>query len=137
LLLILRGTRSTDRWAHIMADIGAWAHRALPNLRWPTDLYESALIIFALSARFARFHTPPASLAAASNAIVAATFTPQSNSRIAAGTSVDAPPCPPARPSQQPRRRQASRDKPAEIAKEVGYLVIRRTPNTSTRSGPR
>jgi integrase len=126
LLLILRGTHSTDRWRHIMTDIGAWAQRALPNLRWPTDLYESALIILALSARFVRFHVPPASLAAESNAIAAATFTPQSIGRISAGTSVGAPPCPPARPSQQPRRWHASRGKPADIAEEVGHLVIRR-----------
>ena len=72
---------ATDPWPRILRDIGAWARRLFPDLSWPLDAPNAATGLFALVGRYIRFISPPAALAAASDAVAAAVYSRESLAR--------------------------------------------------------
>jgi len=72
---------ATDPWPRILRDIGAWARRIFPDLSWPLDAPNAATGLFALVGRYIRFISPPAALAAASDAVAAAVYNRESLAR--------------------------------------------------------
>ncbi len=81
---------AADPWPRILRDIGAWARRVFPDLSWPLDAANTATGLFALVGRYIRFISPPAALAASSDAVAAAVYNRESLARHSDDSGVPA-----------------------------------------------